>query len=341
MIVRKMLSVKAIYEFTGYHLWWLTGWMSLVAVLYHFTECRLMALPWLPLPLIGTAVAFYVGFKNNQSYDRLWEARKIWSEMTNSSRRLGTLARNTRSGELDVSDSVEVRRQIVFRHIAYIYQLRNQLLEPTPWEHVSLKGIFGLGKINRLRRARLAAIFENELQEAAGREYISEVESDQLKEYQNAAVQLLNLQTETIQKLYERKEITMIQQMQFQTAVNSFYDCQGNLERIKQSPLPRKYATFSFVFVCIFIFLLPFGIVGEFGKMGAAGVWLAIPVGAIIGWIFVAMEMTGDYSENPFEGLHNDTPMLSICREIEINMLQTIGEKDIPRPIQARGDTII
>ena len=27
--------------------------------------------------MIGTAVAFYLGFKNNQAYDRLWEALKV------------------------------------------------------------------------------------------------------------------------------------------------------------------------------------------------------------------------------------------------------------------------
>lgn len=52
------------------------------------------------------------------------------------------------------------------------------------------------------------------------------------------------------------------------------------------------------------------------------------------------MEMIGDYSENPFEGLHNDIPMLAICRIIEIDLLQTIGETDIPKPIQPKNDIL-
>jgi putative membrane protein len=51
-------------------------------------------------------------------------------------------------------------------------------------------------------------------------------------------------------------------------------------------------------------------------------------VGVLVGWIYVIMEMIGDYSENPFEGLPNDIPMLSICRTIEIDLLQMIGEKE-------------
>jgi putative membrane protein len=87
--------------------------------------------------------------------------------------------------------------------------------------------------------------------------------------------------------------------------------------------------------------LLLFGIVGEFSKLGDAGVWLSIPVGVIVGWVYVVMELIGDYSENPFEGLHNDIPMLSICRTIEIDMLQMMGENNIPTPIQPKGAILI
>ncbi|WP_166557295.1 hypothetical protein [Runella sp. CRIBMP] len=33
------------------------------------------------MSLIGTATAFYVGFKNNQAYGRNWEARIIWGQL--------------------------------------------------------------------------------------------------------------------------------------------------------------------------------------------------------------------------------------------------------------------
>jgi putative membrane protein len=133
----------------------------------------------------------------------------------------------------------------------------------------------------------------------------------------------------------------MVQQLDMQGAITRFYDMQGNAERIKQYPLPRKYATFSFVFICIFILLLPFGIIGEFSKLGSVGTWLTVPVGAIVGWVYVVMEMVGDYSENPFEGLHNDVPMLSMCRTIEIDLLQLLEEQDIPDVIGSKGNTLL
>jgi putative membrane protein len=80
-----------------------------------------------------------VGFKNNQSYGRLWEARRLWDEITGQSRQLAVMVKNYRSEEaVNQDESNSIRQQIIFRHIAYIYQLRKQLLEPAIWEHVSL-----------------------------------------------------------------------------------------------------------------------------------------------------------------------------------------------------------
>jgi putative membrane protein len=132
-----------------------------------------------------------------------------------------------------------------------------------------------------------------------------------------------------------------MQQIELQSVINNFYDDQGRAERIKNFPFPRKFASFSFVFVCIFVFLLPFGIIGEFAKLGDDMVWMSVPVGVIVGFIYVVMELIGDYSENPFEGLQNDIPMLSICRTIEIDLLQMMGEKDIPEPIQPKDNILL
>lgn len=144
-----------------------------------------------------------------------------------------------------------------------------------------------------------------------------------------------------VQKLYEMKSINMMQQIDLQNIVNSFYDEQGKAERIKGFPFPRQYAGSSFLFVCLFIFLLPFGIVGGVGKMGSLFVWASVPLNVLIEWIYVIMEMIGDYSENPFEGLQNDIPMLAICRTIEIDLLQMIAQKVIPNVIQQKEDILI
>ena len=120
-----------------------------------------------------------------------------------------------------------------------------------------------------------------------------------------------------------------------------FYTHQGQAERIKKFPLPRQYGSMSFVFVGIFIFLLPFGLVTEFHDLSEWGAWLSIPFSVIVSWVFLMMELVGDYSENPFEGLGNDIPMLALCRTIEIDLLEMLGETELPPSIQPVNDVLM
>lgn len=101
MLVRKNVTLKGIWEFAGHHFWWLISYMVLIVVLYRYVGWQWVSIPWLPVSLIGTAVAFYVGFKNNQAYDRIWEARRIWGSIVNSSRSWGAMVNAyVRSDEL-------------------------------------------------------------------------------------------------------------------------------------------------------------------------------------------------------------------------------------------------
>ena len=117
--------------------------------------------------------------------------------------------------------------------------------------------------------------------------------------------------------------------MELQNILNEFYTLQGKCERIKKFPLPRQYGNMSFIFVGIFIFLLPLGMISEFDEIGKYGSWLSVPFTVLVGWVYIMMELVGDYSENPFEGLGNDIPMLSLCRTIEIDLKEMLKEQNI------------
>lgn len=339
MLVRKTIPLKGILEFAGHHFWWLTSYMLIVSVLYKVADWHWIAIPWLPVSLIGTAVAFYVGFKNNQSYDRVWEARKIWGSIVNSSRSWGALVDAfVKNKELPDDEIRRIKTKLIYRHIAWLYLLREQLLVPTQWEHVSLKHQFG--RIAARRRERFGVgQFKNYLSEKQKENYYGD--SGEWESAVNKATQIIRLQSKLLSELEEKDCLHMRKQLDMQKVLTDFYDHQGRAERIKKFPLPRQYANLSFIFNCIFIFLLPLGIVAEFAKLGEAGVWLMIPFGTIVGWIYVVMELIGDYSENPFEGLGTDVPMLSICRTIEIDLLQMLEETDLPQPIQPVHDVLM
>jgi ion channel-forming bestrophin family protein len=339
MLVRKSISFRGIMQFAGHHLYWLTAWMCIITGTYSATGWTWMAFPWLPLSVIGTAVAFYVGFKNNQAYDRLWEARKIWGGIVNSSRMWASMVKSyvTTTG-MQGEQLYEVKRRLIYRHIGWIYTLREQLLVPTAWEHVSLSLRFGT--FNQKRRKLFGAgAFQDQVDAVRMKKYI--MHGDIPPNVSNGATHLLDTQSQELARLQAEGWLDMFRQLELQRIVNEFYDNQGKAERIKKFPLPRQYGSLSFIFVCIFIFLLPFGIVGEFSKFGPLGIWAAVPFGVLIGWVYVVMELIGDYSENPFEGLFNDVPMFAICRTIEIDLLQMMGETDVPAPVEAKAGILM
>ncbi len=113
----------------------------------------------------------------------------------------------------------------------------------------------------------------------------------------------------------------------------SLIDQQGRSERIKSFPFPRQYACLSEMLVYLFIVLFPFGLLPEFAKVNSDVTWMVIPLSALIAWIFVSMEQAGDTSENPFENGINDVPMTAICRQIEIDLLEMLGEQGPPMPV--------
>lgn len=325
--------------FAGHHLIWLTAWASIVACLYQFTNVRFFSVPWLPLSVIGTAVAFYVGFKNNQAYDRLWEARKIWGGIVNSSRNWGTTVKHFistqfRREDISAEQLKEHKLRLIHRHIAWLYALRSQLLIPTEWEHVNLRGRYGI--FARKQRQRFGVgLFEDDNTVDNLKKYLRKEELESVINLKNAAAQIMDKQSEQIAELRTMDLVDDFRHIELQKTIGDFYNFQGMAERIKKFPLPRQYGSLSFLFVCIFIFMLPFGMITEFEKLGDWGIWVSVPFIVIIGWVYVLMELVGDYSENPFEGLSNDVPMLSICRTIEIDLLQMHGQKDIPEAVAA------
>ena len=79
----------------------------------------------------------------------------------------------------------------------------------------------------------------------------------------------------------------------------------------------------------------------ELMKLGEMGFWLSIPITALVGWVYVMMEVIGDYSENPFQGMANDIPMLSLCRVIEIDLREMLGETDLPPAIESKNGVTV
>lgn len=292
------------------------GISAIPVLLHQIFGFDFILVPWLPIALIGTALAFYLGFKTNASYDRLWEARKIWGSIVNESRTFGSMA------IAYISDKEDARR-LVYRHIAFLTALRFQMRDRREWEHNNLR------EDEKYRKNADIDEFETELRPSILK-FISEEEANAVLACKNPSAQLLHLQMVELEALNNAGKIDNFRHAELGNVLRSLYDQEGRTERIKNFPFPRQYASLNFYYVWLFILLLPLGMIGEFEKLGENYVWLNIPFCTIISWVFYTMEMIGDYSENPFEGSFNDVPITSLSKVIEVDLREMLGEKNIP-----------
>ncbi len=344
MIVTKGIKLKSMIAWTLPHIIWLFALMGGVALLYQYRIIH-FSIPWLPISVIGTAVAFYAGFKNNQAYDRMWEARKIWGGIINDSRSWGMMVDGFISNlfadnKVSEEEIKTIKKRLIYRHIGWLYAHRSQLLISTPWEHASQGGHTGR-TAKKYQEKFGVGLVDDEVTKIQLQNYLPNNEYERLIAHTNTATQIINEQSRDLQKLREEGLIEDFRHMELAILLKSFYTLQGKNERIKKFPLPRQYANMSRYFVGIFIALLPFSMVPALMEAGTLGTWLSIPITALIGWVYVMMEIVGDYTENPFQGMANDIPMLSLCRVIEIDLREMLGETDLPPGIEAKNGVLM
>ncbi|MFD1550783.1 hypothetical protein DNU06_05715 [Putridiphycobacter roseus] len=344
MLITKGITLRNLIKRSGHHILWLLLLFGGIAICYRLDLIG-FSIPWLPTSVIGTAVAFYVGFKNNQSYDRMWEARKIWGAIVNSSRAFGMyidgyISNQFATEKLSEQEIQHIKKRLIYRHIAWLYSLRSQLLIPTPWEHVSQVGIMSR-YAKKIIKSFGIGLVDDEVTKLELSEMLPKDEYERLVNYQNTATQIINEQSRDLSMLREAGLIDDFRHVEVMKVLKEFYEEQGKAERIKKFPLPRQYANMSRYFTGIFIGLLPFSMIPELMAEGDWGFYMSIPVTALIGWVYVMMEVVGDYSENPFQGMSYDIPMLSLCRTIEIDLREMLGETDLPAPIQANKGVLM
>ncbi|MGJ4789171.1 bestrophin family protein [Leptospira koniambonensis] len=302
---------------------------AIPTVLFQVLNYHWLAIPWVPVALVGTAAAFIVGFKNTQSYNRVWEARQIWGSIVNNSRSFGFMVR-----DYIHADKI-IHKELIYRHLAWVTSLRFQLRESKIWETANSK------LHNKEYRLHYNVLeWESKLEDELTK-YLSPKELSFILAKKNRASQLLNLQSQKIKELKDKKKIIPLEYLELSKKITDLFEQQGKCERIKNFPYPRQFASINLFFIWLFVLLLPFGMLNEFEKLGKSFVWLTIPFSVLVSWVFVSMERVGEATENPFEGGANDIPITSLSRVIEIDLRELLDEKDIPAPIVAVNNILM
>lgn len=336
----KNFSFKEVVFWTRRDIYSLLITSAVPTVCYVYLDWHWLALPWLPIALLGTAVAFVVGFKNNASYDRMWEARKAWGAIVNASRSWGIMIKDYVTNKhaavhLNEVDMQQLKMAFINRHFAWLAALRFQLREARVWEAIYKKH-------NQEYQDRWFSVHEhkNKLEHELEK-YLSAEEVKHVLTKSNKAAQIISLQSDALRKLLDQGLIEDFRHMELQKMLVEFYNQQGACERIKNFPYPRQYATLNLYFIKLFVVLIPLGMLQEFEKLGGHLIWLSVPFSVLSAWVFTTMEKIGESTESPFEGSANDVPITAISRSIEIDLREMFNDPNIPEPIKPENNILI
>ncbi|MCY0388516.1 bestrophin family ion channel [Robbsia sp. Bb-Pol-6] len=107
--------------------------------------------------------------------------------------------------------------------------------------------------------------------------------------------------------------------IRLETTLVDLSNAQGGLERIKNTPLPKQYGQYLRFFVTAFCILLPIGLVDSL-------LYYTPLASTAVGFILMTIDKMGTDLQDPFTNSVHDVPMDSICRTIQIDLMESIGE---------------
>jgi ion channel-forming bestrophin family protein len=302
MLLKQSLQLKRIVLIT----WKVDLLMMCLCIVAYVVDTVLLTELQIPpaLPaLMGTAVAFFIGFNNNQAYDRWWEARTIWGELVNNSREWArSIMAYTSTPANGTAESLhQWQQKMIFRHLAFLYALQSSLRKSNSNEY---------------------------------EKYLAKEEADSVRAFANKPNAILDIQSKDLEKMANEKVIDHFRFYAMAGLIASFGNGMGKSERINNTVFPTVYVYFTRLFIWIFVILLTMAI------SVTVGPW-SIFFGWVMGFVFHTTHINGMSIMNPFENEPPGVPITNITRTIEINMLQTLGEKNIPEPVMPVNDEYI
>ena len=244
--------------------------------------------------VFGLAVAFFLGFRMNSAYDRWWEARKIFGELTNNTRsfvaKIYTYYGNEQHfKETKQKDVNLTARKTIDLTILYIKQLKNEMhnnFHPT-FDEFSNEILveFNINKKNKVSNEILVAI------------------------------------TKDIEDNFATS--ARIEKGDLMQHINRFYDIQGKAERIKHTPFLKIYSAFTKLIVSFYVVLIPLFIGDiDLGGEESGFEFLAVPIMVVISTAFLTINKLANLYGEPFSENKTSVSIDEICKTLEMNCVE-------------------
>jgi putative membrane protein len=273
---------------------------SAAYALVEIAEVKEAILPFAPIAMLGTAMAILLAFRNNTSYSRWWEASTLWQTIHTQSRIFARLVitfvdSHKHTPNYDPTRAANFQRSMISRQIAWANTVRLSLRGQTDWHEIQA--------------------------------YLSDQDYQAMLKQENKPGYLMLQHGRSIYDAMANGTLQGFDSFQLENALAQMTAQEGLAKRLKTTPVPRQYDYFTRLFVYLFILLLPFGLLSTLpGEQS----WLVIPFAILLSFVFAILERIGAVNEHPFENRITDVPLTAICRNIERDLLATLGQEDLP-----------
>lgn len=268
---------------------------SLVTYIEHVYGVGVLDLTPLPFSLIGVAIGIFLGFRGKTAYDRFWEGRTLWGGLVNNCR---TATRQIltllQAPPEQQAELKEMQRRAVYLLIAFANALRHHLRDSSPWEDLT--------------------------------PLMTAEELEKLKKQKNVPLAILQQLGEGLAAARRNGWLNELHLPAADSVLSDLTNIQGGCERIKNTPVPYAYGILSHRVVAAFCFCLPLGIVDQVKGYTPL-------VTAFVSYAFFSLDSLGAEIEEPFGTDPHDLPLSALCRTIEINLRQLLGEENLPEPL--------
>lgn len=249
-----------------------------------------------PFSLIGLAISIFLGFRNNASYDRYWEARKLWGRMVNVSRtfarQVTTLIQAPEGADGATHKAVrELQATLIRRQVAYVHGFRMHLRGETDWRELGA--------------------------------WLDADELSALEQESNRPAAITQRTGELIAGAWRRGFVHPMHVPVLEGSLTEITGIQGGCERILATPVPFVYNVVMHRIVGIYCVFLPFGIVSSLH-------WMTPLATAFIAYAFYGLDSIGEEIEEPFGHDANDLPLSYLSRMIEVNLRQRLDDPELP-----------
>ena len=230
--------------------------------------------------ILGFTLSLFLVFRTNTAYDRWWEGRRLWGELTNAIRNL-CIHLNATLPQTDVQ-----RREY--------YQ--------------SLLSLFPTALRFHLQDRKIPAHFfsENPVHTSIAMD-INTIKKSRHQPQTIAKLFVAGLKADIQHGLLTHADIE-----HFKVEINKLMDVCGGCERIKNTPIPFTYSVFIKKFIFLYVMIFPIVYSTQLN-------FLIAPVTMFVLYVLASIELIAEEIEDPFNGDESDLPTEAISKNIKIS----------------------